>query len=79
MDVDESHTKDPAGRFAPPIPSLLQRPIEFDGAGTGAIVDAGAAIPAPVRMQDDGAFSLLGIRDEHVHRALLNTCVAPVA
>jgi hypothetical protein len=62
-----------------PVSSLLQRPVEFDGLGARAIVDASAAIPAFLGMQDDRALAPLGIRDEDVDGAAVHTDVATVA
>jgi hypothetical protein len=39
-----------SGFFVLPVPSQLQREVEFDGPGTGTIVGAAAAIPAFFRM-----------------------------
>jgi len=68
-----------AGFLAFPIPSLLQRPVEFHGPGTRTIVYTGAAVPAFLRMQNDRALSLFRIGDEDVHGAMLDTDVASVA
>lgn len=73
------NAEDLTGFFAFPVASLLQRPVEFDGAGTRTIVDAGAAIPAFLRMQDNRALVLFGIGDENIHGAVFHTRVAPVA
>jgi len=72
-------SEDVAGFLVFPISSLLQRPIECGGSGTRAVIDAGAAIPAFLGMQDDRAPALVGIRDEYIDGAVVYTRIAPVA
>ena len=68
-----------SGRLTSPVSSLLQRPVEGDGAGIGAIIDAAAAIPALIRVQDYGWLSFLRIRNINVDLADINAMVAAVA
>jgi hypothetical protein len=74
-----SGAEDLTGFFALPISSLLQWPVELYSAGTWAIIDARAAIPAFLRVQDDRALPGVGIGDEHIHGAVFHTRIAPVA
>ena len=67
------------GFSAFPISSLLERPVEFYGPGTRAVVDASAAIPAFLGMQDDRALTLFRIGDENIRRAAVDTNIASVA
>jgi len=69
----------PAGLFTLPVAPLLQRPVKLDGPRTRAIIDAGAAIPAFLWMQDNRTPSLLGIRDENIDGAAVNTRIAAIA
>jgi hypothetical protein len=70
---------DYAGGFILPVGAVLQRPVEFYGAGAGTIINATAAIPALVRMQDHRRFAFLGIRDVHINLADFHAVIAPVA
>jgi hypothetical protein len=70
---------DLAGFFTFPISSLLERPIEFHGAGTRAVVDTRAAVPAFLWMQDDGALAILWIGNKHIHWAALDARIASIA
>jgi hypothetical protein len=68
-----------SGCLALPEASLLERPVEFNGFGSGTFIDTGAAIPAFVRMQDYGRLTLLGIGYVDIYGANLDTAVAAVA
>ena len=77
--LPESGLEDPTGFLTFPISPLLKRPVESNGAGTRAIVDTSAAIPAFLRMQDDGTSAFDRIRDENIRRAAVDTNIATVA
>jgi hypothetical protein len=66
-------------RFALPISSLLQRPVKFNGSRRGTFIDASAAIPAFVGVQDYRRLTFLGIGYVDVHRTDLDTAVTSVA
>jgi hypothetical protein len=73
-----SDAENPAVLLAFPISPLFQRPVEFDGSGPRAIIDAGAAIPAFVRMKDDGAATGFRVGDENIDRAAFQAGIAAV-
>jgi hypothetical protein len=68
-----------SGGLVLPVPSLLQRPVKFNGPGPGTIIYTATAIPAFVRMQYDRRFAFLRIGHEHVYLADIYTGVAPIA
>ena len=45
--------------------ALHQRVVKPDSALYGAVIHAGAAIPALLRIDDDGRFALLGVGYEN--------------
>jgi len=57
---------------------LLQRPVESDGP-LRAIVNAAAAIPAFIRVQDYGRLAFFRVGDKDVYLANLDAGVAAVA
>lgn len=70
--------KNLAGGFIFPITALLQRPVKGDGP-LGAIVNADAAIPAFIRVQDHRGFALFRVRDQDIYLAVIDAGVAAVA
>jgi hypothetical protein len=48
-----------SGGFVLPVAPLLERPVELDSPGAGAIIDTAAAIPAFVGMEDNWRFAPL--------------------
>ncbi len=62
-----------------PVPPLLERPVELDGAWTRTIICTATAIPAFFRVQDNGRFTLLRMRYIDIYLACFYTNVAPVA
>jgi hypothetical protein len=65
--------------FILPVPAILKRPVERDGPGPWTIVDAAAAIPALLRVQDNRGFALFRMGNIYIYLADLDTMVAPVA
>ena len=61
-----------------PVSPLLQRPVKSDGI-FGAIVNADAAVPALVRMQDDRGLAFFRVGDQDVDLAVINAGVAAFA
>ena len=68
-----------SGGFVLPVAPLLERPVELDSPGTGAIIDTAAAIPAFVGVKNNRRFALLGMGYINVYLADFNTMVAPIA
>ena len=64
--------------FVFPVPSLLKRPVKLDGAWTGTIICAAAAIPTFFRVQNNWRFSLFRMRYIYIDRAYFYTDIAPV-
>jgi hypothetical protein len=67
-----------SGGLVLPVPSLLQGPVKCDCAGSGAIINAAAAIPAFIRMEYHRRFAFLGMGDINIDRADFYTMVAAV-
>ena len=67
------------GGFILPIPSRLERPVELYSAGTGAVINTAAAIPAFFRMQDYRRFTLLRVRNINVYLAHFNAVITAIA
>jgi hypothetical protein len=67
-----------SGFLVLPVPPLLKRPVKLHGPGTGTIICTATAIPAFLRMQDDGWFALLRMRDIDVDLTCFYTDVASV-
>jgi hypothetical protein len=68
-----------SGSLIFPIGPGLERPVESDGSWTRAVVNAAAAVPAFIRMQDHGRLPFFGIRNIDIDLADFNTMVAAVA
>jgi hypothetical protein len=68
-----------SGRLVLPVAAGLERKLKGHGAGAGAIVNAAAAVPAFIRMEDNRGFTLNGIRDVNINLADFNAMVAAVA
>ena len=65
-----------AGLLIAPAGLQRQGPVELHGAGGGTVGGAAAAVPAFLRMQEDGGLALDRIGDEHVDLAGLHAGVA---
>ena len=61
-----------------PVAAQFQREVEFDGAGTGAVVCTAAAVPAFLGMQDDRRIALLRMRNINIDLACFDADVASV-
>ncbi len=59
-----------------PGASLLQRPVEVNGAGAGAIDDAAATVPAFIGMKNDGRIAFHGIGYVNVYLTDVDTFIA---
>jgi hypothetical protein len=73
-----SYLVDLPGGFVLPVAPLLERPVELDSPGAGAIVDTAAAIPAFVGVKNNRRSALLGVGYINVYLADFNTMVAPI-
>jgi hypothetical protein len=67
------------GRFVLPVGSGLKRPVERDSSGTGTIINATAAIPALIRVQDHGGLTLFGIGNIDIDLTNFDAMIAAVA
>ena len=70
---------DLAGGLILPVRPGLQRPIERDGSRPRTIIDTAAAIPALIRVQDQGRLALPGIRNIDIDLADFHTMIAAIA
>jgi hypothetical protein len=61
--------------FVFPVSPLLDRPVKGNGL-IGAIVDAAAAVPAFIRVQDNRGFSFFRVGDKDINLADLHAGVA---
>ncbi len=68
--------QDFTGRFVFPRASLLQWPVEGNGARLPAIHNAAAAVPAFVGMQNNRRISLFGIWNINIHLADIDAGIA---
>ncbi len=65
-----------AGGFILPVTPLLHRPVKAYRAGAGAIVNAAAAVPAFIRVQNDWGFLFFRIGDKDIYLADFHAVVA---
>ena len=65
-----------SGLLVPPPGLQGQGPVELHGSGGGAVRGAAAAVPALLRMEDDGGLALHRVGDEHVDLTGLHAGVA---
>jgi hypothetical protein len=72
-------SEDFAGGFVLPVSPLLHRPVEGHRAGAGTIVDAAAAVPALIGVEDNGRFAFLRVRDINIYLADFYAVIAAVA
>jgi hypothetical protein len=66
------------GRFILPITPLLQRPVQSNGSGAGAVINTTAAIPAFIRVQYHGRLAFLRIGHIYIYLADFHAVIAPV-
>jgi hypothetical protein len=66
-----------AGLLVLPVSPQFKREIELDRPWTGTIDGAAAAVPAFLRMKDDGRLALHRMRDIHVNLACFHAGIAP--
>jgi hypothetical protein len=62
-----------------PVSSGLKRPVEFYGTGSRAVIRAATAVPAFIRVKNNGRFSLFGVGNINIYLANLNAVITPVA
>jgi len=61
-----------------PVPAMLEGPVECNSPGTRTIIGTATAIPAFLRVQDNGRLALLRMGYVHIYLADFYTMVAPV-
>jgi hypothetical protein len=62
-----------------PVSSGLKWPVEFYGTGPRAVICAATAVPAFIRVKNNGRFSLFGVGNIDIYLANLNAVITPVA
>jgi len=62
-----------------PVSPQCERPIKLDRSGSGTINGTAPAVPAFLRVENDGRFALLGMGNIHIDLARFYTGIAPGA
>jgi hypothetical protein len=70
--------QDLTGGFILPVSPLLHGPVESYGAGTGAIINATAAVPAFVGVQDNRGLAFLMVGNIDIHLTDFHAMVTTV-